>query len=93
MDNHIIVGLIDDDSNLHGRLVYGYNVLGGGEALPKIEKLYHIRDVIIAAELTNENRLSLLDLTRKLNLVVWEWTVRKDRGESRQATDRCFPGC
>lgn len=79
VNDHIIAGLIDDDSNLHGRLVYGYNVLGGAEDLPKIMESYHVRDVIVAAELTAENRLRLLDLARKLNLVVWEWTVRKDR--------------
>ncbi|MFH1477932.1 MAG: hypothetical protein ABIH24_10665 [Verrucomicrobiota bacterium] len=78
-DNHRIIGVIDDDSNLHGRLVYGYNVLGGVKDLPRIVELYRVRDVIIAAELKEENRLSLLDFARKLNLVVWEWTVRKDR--------------
>ncbi|MDO9542457.1 MAG: hypothetical protein Q7J98_09060, partial [Kiritimatiellia bacterium] len=72
-DNRRIVGLLDDDPNLRGRLVYGYKVLGGGDDLAKIAEQYQVREVILAADLQPEIQMRFLRLAGDLKLEVCEW--------------------
>lgn len=74
-DNRRIVGLIDEDSNLHGRLVYGYKVLGGLDALPEIADKYQVREIVLAATIKPENQSRLLKMAGDLGVAVCEWNI------------------
>lgn len=68
-----IVGLLDDDRNLHGRVVHGYRVLGGIEALrPCIQKL-GIRTVIVTDPLRSGVREQLAEIGAETGLELLRW--------------------
>jgi len=50
-----IIGLIDDDTNLHGRYVHGYCVLGGLAQLKKLLPHQNIQEIILIADLDAAN--------------------------------------
>jgi FlaA1/EpsC-like NDP-sugar epimerase len=68
-----IVGLLDDESSLHGQWVYGYPVLGGGASLPQLIARHHFSGIIITAELAAEARENLYELAQRHHLHLTEW--------------------
>lgn len=70
---HAIIGIIDDNIALSGRLIHGYPVLGRPSDLKGLIKKYNINGVIITAELTPERRLAIIHATRELGLWLREW--------------------
>lgn len=72
-DQRRIVGLLDDDPNLRGRLVYGYKVLGSGDDLSTIVKKHQVREIILAADLESGTRARFLRTAGRLGLAVCEW--------------------
>lgn len=69
----MIVGLIDDDSNLRFRRVGGYVVLGSGQELSDLIDLHRIDDIIITAQLRNETLVSLVELCTLHGVRLSEW--------------------
>jgi len=64
MNDWKVVGLLDDDPNLSGRLVYGHRVLGGIETIGKQVKSFQISAAILAIpSATHVQRRRILELT------------------------------
>ncbi|MCU0856926.1 MAG: hypothetical protein MUC65_00790 [Pontiellaceae bacterium] len=78
-----IVGMLDDDSNLYGRLIHGYRVLGGMDWLLQKSGDLPFDELVIVAHLAPDDRIRLLDIAGRLNLKVSEWRTERyllDRG-------------
>lgn len=80
----VIVGLLDEDSNLHGRFVYGHEVLGGEAQLPEVAARHRVDEILVTRDLTPESRARLTVCARELRLRLVEWkpqcTVLSDPG-------------
>lgn len=71
-DDALIVGLLDDDVNLHGRTVYGHRVIGGvrtlaAGAFPAVD------EIVVVAELPAETRRRLATEATRHGITVSEW--------------------
>jgi UDP-GlcNAc:undecaprenyl-phosphate GlcNAc-1-phosphate transferase len=69
----MIVGLIDDDSNLRFRRVGGYVVLGSGPELPDLIRKYRIDEIVITAQLRDEALAALATLCKREDIHLSEW--------------------
>jgi UDP-N-acetylmuramyl pentapeptide phosphotransferase/UDP-N-acetylglucosamine-1-phosphate transferase len=74
-----IVGLLDDDSNLHGRLIHGYRVLGGPDYLLENTGALAPDEIVIAKEMTPEQKALLLDAATRQGIEVSEWRTERCR--------------
>ena len=68
-----IVGLVDTDSNLHGRFVYGYKVLGGLDRIGPLAGEYGIRRLILTDPLPPADVEELLRVAREVGADAVEW--------------------
>ena len=77
-DGRVIAGLIDDDGSLHGRWVYGYEVLGGLRHLPVLLGKHRISTILITSKLEDEVvcELKRLAITHGVELREWTFGIR-----------------
>lgn len=73
-DSGIIVGLLDDEPALHGRWVYGYQVLGGIKQLASLIHRLQITGIIITTHLLPENLHTLKQIAQEHPVQLSEWT-------------------
>ena len=73
-NTRVVVGVLDDDINLRGRLVMGHPVLGGLDELPAVVVSHRIGVVLIAAHLSSERREFLAGLARQAGVPLLEWS-------------------
>jgi len=71
----VVVGFIDDDSNLHGRLVHGYPVLGGTVDLGDILDRHTVHEIIIAADIDEKPREDMIVAARASGVKLSEWRI------------------
>ena len=76
-DERRVVGLLDDDLNLHGRLVYGYPVLGGIKQLPSILQKQKIAEFVITAELQEFTKKQLVEIAAQYGIRISEWRTEE----------------
>ncbi len=69
-----IVGLVDDDSTLHGRWVYGYPVLGGRGDFAALIARHGINAIVVTADLTPESSAAVRQTCLEHGLELSEWT-------------------
>lgn len=69
-----IVGLIDDDINLRGRIVFSLPVLGMIDELLELTAAHGIRTVIITADISPERRKRAIVHARRAGVALVEWT-------------------
>jgi len=67
-----IVGLIDDDTNLHKRLVYGHRVLGGTRDLARVIGQYRVDEIVLTPPLDESARRHVLETARQQGVAVFE---------------------
>ena len=84
---HLIVGLVDDDENLKGRLVHGYPVIGTGADLARLVPQHGVRGIFVTADLTPERRQALAAVQREFGVAVnlWRPCFTKFDGETSGA--------
>lgn len=70
----VVVGVLDDDINLRGRLVLGHPVLGTLDELPELVAQHRIHEVVLAANLPDERREALITLARRAGVSLLEWS-------------------
>jgi UDP-GlcNAc:undecaprenyl-phosphate/decaprenyl-phosphate GlcNAc-1-phosphate transferase len=78
-----IVGLLDDDRDLHGRLVHGYRVLGGIDAAEALMRKHRVSEIVVTEPLQAEAKTNLLDAAQRGGATVSEWTTVLRPLESR----------
>lgn len=76
-DSAVIVGLLDDEPALHGRWVYGYQVLGGAKQLASLIDRLQVTGIIITTQLLPENLLTLKQIAQEHLVQLSEWTFGK----------------
>lgn len=69
-----VVGVLDDNINLRGRLVLGHPVLGTFDDLPDMVVRHRIGAVIITSQLSDERREDLMSLARQAGVSLLEWS-------------------
>ena len=67
-----VVGLVDEDSNLHGCYVYGVRVFGGLEQISELIKAHHIESIVITEPIGSTLRGSLLSTAQAHGVGVTE---------------------
>jgi hypothetical protein len=70
-----VIGFLDDDANLHGRIMHGYPVLGGSEDLEDALRSSQAEIVIITARLRREPRSRLLCAAMACGITVYQWRM------------------
>ncbi len=65
-----IVGLVDDNPVLHGKIVYGYPVLGNFDQLEQVIEQHDITELIFTHHYSEVLRESILELKSKYNLMI-----------------------
>jgi len=76
--NLVVMGLIDEDPYLRGRLVHGYRVLGGIAEMGAHVRALRVGEIWIAGELAEKTRTKLLEKSGELGLKVVQWHTRAD---------------
>lgn len=71
-----IVGLISDDSNLHGRLIAGYRVLSGLESFDDVISRYRIHEVIITPEASEKSIHQIVESAKRCGISTSKWEAR-----------------
>ena len=73
----MIVGLIDDDPLLKGRLIAGYPVLGTGVELERIIEEYRIREVVLTCVMDPGYRAQVVERLHKTGVRVILWSCQE----------------
>ncbi|MEX2605973.1 MAG: hypothetical protein WD708_01400 [Kiritimatiellia bacterium] len=68
--DYFLVGLVDDDPYLRGRLVNGHAVLGTGAELEQLIKAHAVDEILVSTVLSPENKQYLLETADKMNVRV-----------------------
>jgi FlaA1/EpsC-like NDP-sugar epimerase len=72
-NNTLIVGLLDDDINLRGRIISGYRVLGVLEQLPEFVKKTGADRVLITCDLSPEKQQEVVEILKDCGVGVFTW--------------------
>jgi hypothetical protein len=72
-----IVGILDDDVNLRGRLVYGHRVVGTLDELSKRLGPPPVKELVILCDLTAARRRLVVDTAREHGLRLTEWRIER----------------
>lgn len=70
-----VVGLVDEDANLHGRYVQGYRVLGGLRSLGPILDLHSPTEVIVADGVGDEELKTIKTEAARRHLPLIRWRL------------------
>ncbi len=76
-ERHRIAGILDDDINLRGRLVYGHRVVGTLEELPKRLGQPPVKTIVILCDLPEERCRLLAAMARQYGLRLTEWRIEQ----------------
>lgn len=71
-----IVGILDNDANLHDRLVHGYRVLGGTQHIDDITKKTRVDDIIITSISDPKVLEELVQIAKNKKLNLFEWKTQ-----------------
>ncbi len=71
--SHAILGLIDDDRNLRGRLVHGYRILGGFRDLIKLMREGTVKEIVLTAPLSDKRLARLRRVCQETRTTLFEW--------------------
>ncbi len=69
----VVVGFVDDDSNLHDRLVHGYPVLGSGHDVADVLERHTVHEIVIAADLPEESLTATIATAKAHGVKLSRW--------------------
>ena len=72
-NNRVILGIIDDDLHLKGRIIAGYTVLGGLHDLPELISKWHADALVITCLLDPKKQKRVAEKVESLGLLVSVW--------------------
>lgn len=75
----LVVGVVDDDPYLKGRVVAGLPVWGNGETIEEVIKEHNIDAVVITCVLPEENKLEIIKRLKALSLPVSIYISKEKR--------------
>jgi hypothetical protein len=82
----IVVGIIDEDPNLHGRIVYGYRVLGGMDRLESALQSCRAREIVVAGTMDDARFQQILKTAARHNVRVLRWEMRTVRVDEQECS-------
>lgn len=90
LNDRVILGIIDDDVNLRGRIVAGYRVIGGIDRLDNFMTQQRVDGVIITSLMDGEKQKDIVRelLAKDLRVSIWsceEKVLSTREGDSRYA--------
>jgi UDP-GlcNAc:undecaprenyl-phosphate/decaprenyl-phosphate GlcNAc-1-phosphate transferase len=77
----IIVGIVDDDRNLRGRLVNGYRVLGNRQEMIRLIRDHAVDRVIVTMECSEKRFTSIQNICHEAEIPLSVWTYDELEGE------------
>jgi UDP-GlcNAc:undecaprenyl-phosphate GlcNAc-1-phosphate transferase len=77
----IIIGIVDDDRNLRGRLVSGYRVLGNRQEMVQIIRDHAVDQVIVTMELSAERYASIQNICLEAEVPLSVWAYDEIEGD------------
>jgi FlaA1/EpsC-like NDP-sugar epimerase len=77
-----IVGLLDEDRNLHGRVVFGYKVLGGADRLRDACREHRVEELVITDPPPADVLKHLLSAAADLGVRVQRWQTQMVQADS-----------
>ena len=80
----IIVGIVDDDSNLRGRLVNGFKVLGDRMELPRLLKKHAVDTVVVTMDIREEHLREVKAICDEAGVRLNVWVCHE------QPVDQCL---
>jgi UDP-N-acetylmuramyl pentapeptide phosphotransferase/UDP-N-acetylglucosamine-1-phosphate transferase len=85
--HRVVVALLDDDANLHGRTVCGHRVLGGIDQLKETIRKYGVQEIVITTFLDEAvlRELELCAVSQQVRIFRWRTDIR-----SQQVSDLHF---
>lgn len=69
----MVVGFVDDDTNLRFRRVGGYLVLGVGEDIPELARKYRVEELVIVGQLPDQTLSEVIALCASEKISLSEW--------------------
>jgi hypothetical protein len=72
-DLSVIVGMVDDDTNLRGRYLHGYKVLGTLSAVPELIEQHQVTRIIVTTRLDQAVAVELVRLCAEKNVKLLRW--------------------
>jgi FlaA1/EpsC-like NDP-sugar epimerase len=91
-DGRVIVGLIDDDTSLSSRWIYGYPVLGTGKDLPQLISRHRLSGIIVTSKVSPESMAVLRKTALRFKLQLTEWSFGAHEVESEVGGQRSVDG-
>lgn len=82
LDNQVaeqVLGLLDDDSNLHGRMIHGCRVLGGLEYFLQHAAALAVDEVILTQEMQPDNLTRLKEAALRQGIALSAWHTERRR--------------
>ena len=73
----IIVGFLDDESNLRKRMVHGYTVFGNLLDSEAVVEKYNVQEIIVTTTLTQTSHSRLLSIAKKRNIDITFWRTEE----------------
>ncbi|MDD4101915.1 MAG: hypothetical protein PHU80_04705 [Kiritimatiellae bacterium] len=77
-NDRVIVGVLDDDINLRGRIIAGYKVLGVFDELPVLALMHKADALVITCEIDGEKQREVAKQAKALGLTVALWSCGED---------------
>jgi FlaA1/EpsC-like NDP-sugar epimerase len=74
----VVVGLLDEDGNLSGRIVSGQRVDGGLDRLAEIIRARHVDAVVLTGDCGAESVARVVAIARNNAVSVWHWRQSLD---------------
>ena len=75
-ETRCVIGLLDDDSNLYGRYVHGFEVLGGLTKIDSIIEKYGVTEIILTRGLDEEQMKTFMSIAAKSGVNLFEWQTK-----------------
>lgn len=89
----VIVGIVDDDIHLKGRIISGYRVIGGEDVLPGMAEQLHVDGIIITCVMTPEKQQTFVRKMAAANVRVSIWMCEEYMlSEPLHRRDGCADG-
>ncbi|NQT92887.1 MAG: hypothetical protein HQ559_09005 [Lentisphaerae bacterium] len=70
-----VLGIVDDDQFLRGRLVHGYRVLGGLAELDHVIAREHIGEILVVGPADEKALRRLMDIATPRGVRVLQWST------------------
>jgi len=78
----VIAGLLDEDLNLHGRIIAGYRVLGGLDMLSTLVSNTGAQRVLITCEMEDEKLKAVAAMLKDAEVELCRWCISEARCET-----------